>query len=153
MAIHFVCPACNKAYHAPDHAVGHKGSCSHCHQRIQVPPPVRNKTVLGRVLPSQPQPSTQTEGEVIDAEVAPARRDERCHHSPRRNSRRGEWECRHCGSHEYMIRTQYGVPALALLIVGIFVWPLLIAAIFVKENVLVCEDCGLSAGKVGNHFN
>lgn len=51
--IHFLCPRCQASLKVPDNAAGRKGPCPKCGQRLQVPQPRRNRTVLG-VLPDTP---------------------------------------------------------------------------------------------------
>src|SRR5688500_16138627 len=50
--IRFACPRCSVVYTAPDRAVGKKTTCRSCQQRLQVPTPSLNHTVLGKLLPS-----------------------------------------------------------------------------------------------------
>lgn len=51
--IRFVCPACRRAFDAPDVSAGNKFECS-CGQRVEIPPASRKKTVLGEAI----QPDT-----------------------------------------------------------------------------------------------
>src|SRR5688572_33380800 len=41
--IRFSCPTCSKSLKAPDEKAGAKSACPYCGQRVQVPPPVRNR--------------------------------------------------------------------------------------------------------------
>ncbi len=60
--IRFACPTCNTTISAPDDKAGGKGPCPKCGQRVQIPeppkpPPMLNKTVLGRIediMPGSP---------------------------------------------------------------------------------------------------
>jgi len=54
--IRFACPTCQKRLKAPDHGAGRKTSCPRCGQRLLIPPPLRDKTVLGQVVPPVPVP-------------------------------------------------------------------------------------------------
>ncbi len=47
--ISYSCPVCKSPYSVPDADAGKKSECSKCGQRIQVPAPRRNKTVLGEL--------------------------------------------------------------------------------------------------------
>lgn len=62
MPIRFACPVCKTTYTVNDRYGGKKAECKSCGQRIQVPAPTRNKTVLGEVLPpveaGGPSPTT-----------------------------------------------------------------------------------------------
>jgi hypothetical protein len=51
MSIRFICPVCQTSYTVNDRFAGKKSDCKVCGQRLQVPAPVRAKTVLGEVLP------------------------------------------------------------------------------------------------------
>lgn len=62
--IHFACPQCKTTYTVGNGDAGKKSNCAKCGQRLQIPAPPRNKTVLGEALPdprhaqaSPPQPS------------------------------------------------------------------------------------------------
>lgn len=48
--LRFLCPSCQSSLQVPESTAGKKGSCPRCGQRLQVPMPPRNRTVLG-VLP------------------------------------------------------------------------------------------------------
>jgi predicted Zn finger-like uncharacterized protein len=54
MAIQFSCPSCHTPYTVDDKNAGKKSNCAKCGQRIQVPAPVRNKTVLGESVSAAP---------------------------------------------------------------------------------------------------
>jgi DNA-directed RNA polymerase subunit RPC12/RpoP len=47
MAIIFACPTCKASYTVNDRSAGEKIDCKTCGQRVQVPSPPRNRTVLG----------------------------------------------------------------------------------------------------------
>jgi hypothetical protein len=49
--IHFACPTCRAKLECPERKAGHKTPCPNCGQRLQVPSPEHNKTVLGSLLP------------------------------------------------------------------------------------------------------
>jgi transcription elongation factor Elf1 len=49
--IRFACPKCQTAYTAHDRDAGKKSECKTCGQRLEVPAPLRSKTVLGQILP------------------------------------------------------------------------------------------------------
>lgn len=66
--IRFTCPACNASFHLPDDAAGKKGPCPKCGQRLQVPAPRPNRTVLGVM-------HEETRDELIRAEEPPPHRD------------------------------------------------------------------------------
>jgi DNA-directed RNA polymerase subunit RPC12/RpoP len=48
--IRYQCPKCSNTLAAQDADVGSKISCPHCGQRVQVPAPPPNKTMLGKVV-------------------------------------------------------------------------------------------------------
>src|SRR5271166_1754263 len=45
--ITFACPKCRTGQQAADNAAGHKLGCVRCGQRLQVPAPIANRTMLG----------------------------------------------------------------------------------------------------------
>lgn len=51
MSIRFACPVCHEAMTVANGQAGKKGQCPRCGQRVLVPPPAANKTVLGELLP------------------------------------------------------------------------------------------------------
>lgn len=56
----FACPACTAVMRAPPEAIGKKVSCLKCGQRILIPHPPQQKTMLGRlVFGDEPAPSAQ----------------------------------------------------------------------------------------------
>lgn len=54
MPIQFACPVCKKLYTVDDFEIGKKTECVQCGQRIQVPTPSRNRTVLGEAVDPLP---------------------------------------------------------------------------------------------------
>jgi hypothetical protein len=50
--IRFSCPRCNAVLRASDRRAGDKIPCPKCRQRLQIPGPPRNKTVLAPVVPT-----------------------------------------------------------------------------------------------------
>lgn len=54
--IRFGCPTCRSVLESPERKAGDKIACPKCGQRLQVPAPPRNKTVLGTIFP---EPSGQ----------------------------------------------------------------------------------------------
>jgi hypothetical protein len=56
VAIRFACPKCKTPYTVNDRDAGKKSECKVCGQRLQVPAPVRAKTVLGEVIPAHRSP-------------------------------------------------------------------------------------------------
>src|SRR5579862_5195851 len=54
--IRFQCPNCNAVMEAPDDKAGLKIDCKKCSQRLQIPAPLRNPTVLAKILPQSPPP-------------------------------------------------------------------------------------------------
>jgi hypothetical protein len=52
--IRFACPTCKGIFEAPDHCGGGKVACPGCGQRLQIPLPPRDKTVLAPLVPHQP---------------------------------------------------------------------------------------------------
>lgn len=51
--IRFACPVCRSVLAVPEHAVGKKGSCPKCGQRLQIPAPSQNHTLLGISAPKK----------------------------------------------------------------------------------------------------
>jgi DNA-directed RNA polymerase subunit RPC12/RpoP len=49
--LRFACPKCSTILEAPDAKAGHKIACPKCRQRLQIPPPLRDKTILATPLP------------------------------------------------------------------------------------------------------
>jgi hypothetical protein len=56
--LQFYCPKCNTLLQAPDEKIGAKFNCT-CGQRLQVPPPPDNKTVLGKLPGGESDPASQ----------------------------------------------------------------------------------------------
>ncbi len=52
--IRFRCPTCGVVLEAPEGKGGAKINCPGCGQRLQIPTPRRNKTILGSLLPPAP---------------------------------------------------------------------------------------------------
>lgn len=50
MSIRFACPVCKTTYTVNEKNAGQKADCKKCGQRLEVPAPLRAKTVLGEVL-------------------------------------------------------------------------------------------------------
>src|SRR5262245_43776739 len=57
--IRFSCPTCKKILQASLPQAGQKVACAGCGQRLQVPTPARNKTVLGDLVPGASNPAPQ----------------------------------------------------------------------------------------------
>ena len=55
--IRFACPACKNILQALEEHIGTKLSCPKCGRRLQVPPPPRDKTLLGSALPEVEKPA------------------------------------------------------------------------------------------------
>jgi predicted Zn finger-like uncharacterized protein len=58
--IHFQCPRCQASFQCPDDKAGIKGNCPKCGQRLQIPSPPPNKTILAPLAspPAIPAPAT-----------------------------------------------------------------------------------------------
>jgi DNA-directed RNA polymerase subunit RPC12/RpoP len=56
--IRFSCPRCKSVLEAPDHQGGDKIECPKCQQRLQIPFPPRNKTILAALIERTPAPET-----------------------------------------------------------------------------------------------
>jgi len=52
MPIRFKCPTCQASLTAGDGKAGSKLPCPKCGQRLQVPPPPVNHTILGELEPA-----------------------------------------------------------------------------------------------------
>src|SRR5262245_25624694 len=57
MMIRFGCPACKSTLEAPERKAGDKIACLKCGQRLQIPFPIPNKTVLAPFLGTIGAPS------------------------------------------------------------------------------------------------
>lgn len=66
--IRFSCPTCGKSLSAPPEKIGAKANCPQCNQRVQIPEPPRNKTVLGNLVEHPLTPKS----EIIAAVPAPS---------------------------------------------------------------------------------
>jgi V8-like Glu-specific endopeptidase len=70
--IEFACPKCQAVLSAPEGQAGNKTACPKCGQRLLVPKPAENRTMLGKLLPKReaapavhgpaPGPQTLVEG-------------------------------------------------------------------------------------------
>ena len=80
--IRYVCPACNSILESPDRKIGDKINCPKCSQRVQVPNPSKNKTVLGKLLPGNETIS----GGKFDAYAAQKPTDADWHIAPKKRS-------------------------------------------------------------------
>lgn len=69
--IRFACPVCRAVLAVPDNAIGKKGSCPKCGQRLLVPPS-RRSTILGQPLPAATEEKISVT--LLPAEDAPQRR-------------------------------------------------------------------------------
>jgi hypothetical protein len=70
-----------------------------------------------------------------------------------RRGQRGYRPCPRCGCTDYPRQTtHFGGASIALLVVGLFFWPLLIAAFFVQEKWDACPDCGEKLKQTGTGF-
>jgi S1-C subfamily serine protease/phage FluMu protein Com len=58
--IRFHCPKCKKVLQAAEQQGGLKAACPGCGQRLQIPAPDQNKTVLGSLLPARNPTAGQT---------------------------------------------------------------------------------------------
>src|SRR5262245_53089213 len=56
--IRFWCPTCRKTLKSPDHNACKKIPCPHCQQRLEIPSPPRNRTILAPLVEG-PSPSPQ----------------------------------------------------------------------------------------------
>jgi hypothetical protein len=54
----FACPACNAAMNAPDGKAGKKAVCPRCGQRLRIPAPTAERTMLAKPLPPKGQSAT-----------------------------------------------------------------------------------------------
>ncbi len=71
--IRFMCPRCKAVLEQPDNAAGQKMACPACNQRLQVPLPAENKTVLGSAVENAPPLSAAAGSAVVEAvPVTPA---------------------------------------------------------------------------------
>jgi hypothetical protein len=68
--IHFACHVCHAEMQAPDDAAGKTDACPDCGRRLQVPPPVRNRTLPARHEP----PDTRSDSAVASGKTAAGRR-------------------------------------------------------------------------------
>jgi TM2 domain-containing membrane protein YozV/DNA-directed RNA polymerase subunit RPC12/RpoP len=51
--VRFACPVCSAPHEVPDDTAGKKINCQTCGQRVLVPSPTQNKTVLAKLLPEE----------------------------------------------------------------------------------------------------
>jgi DNA-directed RNA polymerase subunit RPC12/RpoP len=164
--IRYRCPVCNKALVAQDEEAGSKLHCPHCGQRLQIPEPPPNKTVLGKIdeaanktVLGKSEPPVL---EVVDNPPPRRRRPRRDYEDdedddrdrrPRRRRRRTHPPCPRCGCTDYPRQTtRFGGASIALVIIGIFFWPLIIVAFFVQEKWDVCAECGERLEQTGTGF-
>jgi DNA-directed RNA polymerase subunit RPC12/RpoP len=61
--IQFRCPTCKSTMEVSDDKGGTKVPCPFCNQRLLIPPPNRNKTVLGESLSGPPSPPNTPVGD------------------------------------------------------------------------------------------
>lgn len=73
------CPRCRDVLSAPDHAAGKKSNRPCCRQRLQIPPPALDQTVLAQWVPQQagtavppPSPGALIPASVVSLSPAPA---------------------------------------------------------------------------------
>jgi hypothetical protein len=167
--IHYRCPSCDQALIAGHEEAGSRCRCPHCGQRLQVPPPLPNRTVPGKiddprnrtVLGRPEQPDEPFEVDPVD-EARPRRTrrdyddeydDFEYDRPPRRRRRRSYPPCPRCGCTAYPRQTtRFGGASITLLVIGIFFWPLIIVALFLQEKWDVCADCGEPFEQTGTGF-
>jgi hypothetical protein len=120
------CPACHLDQTATPDAEG-KAHCQACGQRMKLPAPPRNRTMLaGWSPPEDEAPPPAKEPTPIRVEI---------HHSEGRSRRRRGFECPYCGTSELPRRVDHvsaaGWVAFAMLlaaglpsiVVGLLFWP------------------------------
>src|SRR4051794_34939084 len=57
--IRFACPKCKAVLECPDDEAGSKMGCPHCGQRLQIPTPPPNRTILAPYLGRGPDPAAR----------------------------------------------------------------------------------------------
>jgi hypothetical protein len=65
--IRFSCPRCQSVLESPDPTAGGNVLCPTCHQKLQVPLPPRDQTVLGEPVPAPVYPTAVVVGEPTPA--------------------------------------------------------------------------------------
>jgi transcription elongation factor Elf1 len=71
-----------------------------------------------------------------------------------RYDRYGRFRCPFCGSRdEPRITKKLGGASIALIIVGIFFWPLILIAILLQETWLTCRECGERVRQVDGNYS
>lgn len=124
------CPVCKKPFTIDSNFSGQKLACPSCGQRIQVPevPKPSDKTMLAvenpgfELLPDTPPPFIPPD------KPPPFRRQ----------------HCRICGSmrHPY-VHKEIGTTGIAMIIILLVLFfPLFWIGLLIKDEFLVCPDCG-----------
>jgi DNA-directed RNA polymerase subunit M/transcription elongation factor TFIIS len=118
------CPSCSHVIDVPDSEAGTNRPCDLCGQRLQVPTPPRNRTVLAGLSPPENVPVLE--------EVR------------RRRKRRRGFRCPWCGSRELpLTQTQVSGAGWAFFAVGLVVFfPIAFLGFAFRETVRRCADCG-----------
>src|SRR5262249_45328259 len=135
----------------PHSDVGQKFFCPGCGQKLQVPQPPPNKTVLGTFTPVAPTPPPPVPAQVYPVVIAqapppPLPVDGYDAYPDRRRRRRGRgFRCPFCDSTEPPVtREELGSEAWILFVVLLlFFIPLCwLPFVTMKKRYRVCYDCG-----------
>jgi DNA-directed RNA polymerase subunit RPC12/RpoP len=161
------CPSCDQGLAAREEEAGSNLRCPHCGQRLRVPAPAPNKTVPGKlddpfnrpVLVEPEEPEELLEAEIIE-ESLPRQRtrrrdddDEEEDQERRPRRRRSYPPCPNCGCTDPPRQTtKFGGTSIAMLIIGLFFWPLIIVAFLMQEKWDVCAECGEKFEQTGTGF-
>lgn len=126
----------------------------------QAPPVPRTIVVPTEPLPADPPARSPEQPQEVDDDRPRVRRrsrrgdddDDDDYDRPRRRRREGR-PCPRCGCTDYPRQvTKFGGASIALLIIGIFFWPLILVAFFIQEKWEACPDCGEKLRQIGTGF-
>ena len=162
-ALRVRCPACRLDQNVTPDNEG-KAHCQACGQRMKLPPPPQNKTMLAGWAPPAdeipqglpvaypaPKPIHSDDVAPVEDEIprprARPRRDDEDDDRPRRRKRmprESDFECPYCGCEILPIRVEKisvaGWVVFAVLIVSPC-FPLFFLGLFMKENYEECVEC------------
>ena len=138
--LHYSCPSCRSPLESLESQAGRKVACPTCGQRMQVPWPAKNKTLVPEL--DEAEPVRRGRGYEDDEDYRrPARR-------PHRRER--DCECPNCGTvddaYERKEIAPEGWVVLVVLLVTFF--PLFFLGLLMKQNYLVCRECGYKIRKL-----
>lgn len=157
MPVRFACPVCNTVMRMPSSKVGKKGNCPKCGQRLEIPQPPPQGTILASPLPSdpairaavpplpapppvQPPPARAAFVDSEDVEVMPEAMPIRV----RRDEPPG-FRCPFCHTAAMpLVKKKMSTTGWVVFVVLLICcFPLCLLGLLIKEDYRQCSQCGI----------